>query len=284
MPMQEVMETPPGHGARAEIALKWICVAAAVVAIVPGLRLLGIIWRESEYLGHGYVIPLVSLWLIASKRRQIASALSTQRVPALGPLAVLLAAALLAAAVLGEVVTVAGASIPILLAAVAYAVGGHKLLRATWMPIAFLLLMVPLPNLFQTRLLIELKLLVTRVAVELLIAAGYTVSYLGNRVLLPGHELFVADACSGFTSVVTMLPLSIVIAAFLSHGIWRRAIAVASVLPLAFIGNVVRVGLTVVLVQEGFVQFRQGIFHDNLGMATFVIGTVSLIGIAKLLR
>jgi exosortase len=282
--MQEVTASSPVHGTRAEAALKWVCVAAGLAAILPALRLLGIIWRESEYLGHGYVIPLVSLWLVATKRHEITTALRVGQVPALGPLAVLSAATFLTTAVLGEVVTVAGAGIPLLLAAVAYAAGGHQLLRATWMPIAFLVLMVPLPNLFQARLLIELKLLVTRVAVESLIAVGYTVSYMGNRVLLPGHELFVADACSGFTSVMTMLPLSVVIAVFLSHGIWRRAVIVASVLPLAFIGNVLRVGLTVALVEHGFVQFREGLLHENLGMATFVLGTLTLIGIAKLLR
>jgi exosortase len=136
----------------------------------------------------------------------------------------------------------------------------------------------------ETRILIELKLIVTRVAVGLLQLAGYTVANIGNRVLIPGHELFVADACSGFTSIVTMLPLAVVVAYFLSRGVWRRGLIVASVLPLAFVGNVARVFLTVALVAGGWVEFREGLLHDNLGLATFTLGTLALVGIARVLR
>jgi exosortase len=187
-------------------------------------------------------------------------------------------------AVSGEVVTAAGAGVPVLLAATAYAVGGTRLLRECALPLGFLFLMVPLPNLVELRVLIELKLIVTKTAVALLQLCGYTVANIGNRVLMPGHELFVDDACSGFTSIVTMLPLSVVVAYFLSHGLWRRLVILASVLPLAFIGNIARVALTVALVTEGWVEFREGLLHTNLGLTTFTIGTLALVGIAKALR
>jgi exosortase len=275
---------PPVAPARLELVLRWACAAAALVATLPAFGLLGVIWESSEFLAHGYVIPAVSVWLALSNRRAILEGIRHGSAPRLGPLLVLAAALLETAAVSGEVVTAAGAGIPVLLGATAYALGGLALLRACALPLGFLFLMVPLPHLVEMRILIELKLIVTRVAVALLHAAGYSVASIGNRVLLPGHELFVADACSGFTSIVTMLPLSVVVAYFLSHGLWRRAAIIASVLPLAFVGNVARVFITVALVAGGWVEFREGLLHDNLGVATFTLGTLALVGVAKALR
>jgi exosortase len=273
-----------GQASRLEAFLRWACIAGALAATIPTFRLLRIIWERSEYLAHGYVIPLVSLWLALSNRQAILDGIRRGPVPVLGPLGVLVAALLLLTAVSGEVVTAAGAAMPLLLAATAYAVGGQPLLRACLLSIGFLLLMVPPPNLLEMRLLIELKLIVTRLAVGLLQLMGYTVAHVGNRVLMPGHELFVADACSGFTSTVTMLPLSIVVAYFLSHGVWRRLVIVGSVLPLAFLGNIARVFITVALVANGWVEFREGLLHSNLGLLTFTLGTLALVGIAKVLR
>ena len=71
----------------------------------------------------------------------------------------------------------------------------------------------------------------------------------GNIILVPGHELFVANACSGLNSVVTLLPLAVVIGYFLCGGLWRRVVLVASVLPLAFFGNAARVAGTVMIVE-----------------------------------
>jgi exosortase len=273
-----------GHATRLEAWLRWACIAGALVATLPAFRLLRIIWERSEYLAHGYVIPLVSLWLALSNHRAILDGIRRGPVPPYGPLAVLAAALLLFTAASGEVVTAAGAAMPLLLAATAYAVGGYPLLRACAIPIGFLLLMVPPPNLLEMRLLIELKLIVTKIAVGLLQLVGYSVAHVGNRVLMPGHELFVADACSGFTSTVTMLPLSIVVAYFLSRGVWRRLVIVGSVLPLAFVGNVARVFITVAGVASGWVEFREGLLHSNLGLLTFTLGTLALVGIARLLR
>jgi exosortase len=269
---------------RLESWLRWACIAAALAATLPAFSLLSMIWRQSEFLAHGYVIPAVSAWLLLSNRHAIADGIRKGPVPGLGPLLVLVASLVVIGAVSGEVVTVAGVGVPLLLGATAYAVGGIDLLRPCAVPLGFMFLMVPLPNLLELRILIELKLIVTKTAVWMLQAAGYTVASIGNRVLMPGHELFVADACSGFTSIVTMLPLSVVVAYFLSHGIWRRLVIVASVLPLAFMGNAARVFLTVAFVNEGWVSFREGLLHDNLGLATFTLGTIALVGVAKGLR
>jgi exosortase len=129
-----------------------------------------------------------------------------------------------------------------------------------------------------------LKLFVTHVSITILHAAGETVVAEGNTILVPGHTLFVADACSGLTSIVTLLPLACVVAYFLSRGFWRRAVVVASVIPLAIAANVARVVATVALVSRLGTEIAQGVLHESFGLVTYVVGTLAVIGVAKVLR
>jgi exosortase len=110
------------------------------------------------------------------------------------------------------------------------------------------------------------------------------VTALGSRVLLPDHELFVADACSGLNSVVTLLPLAVIVAYFASRGTWRRVLIVCSTVSLAVLGNAMRVIATVVLVHSYGSSFAEGWLHETFGLATAAAGTLALLGVARALR
>jgi len=265
-------------------ALRCACLAFAGVACVPGLVQLAFLWQHSEYLGHAYVIPITAIWLGFSRRARIAYALHHAPGGRGGVVLVLLASLFEAVGVLSQAGTLAGIGIPLLLASTAYAVGGIRLLRACSVPLVFLLLMVPPPTSLQDRLLAGLKPVVASVAVALVQQLGFTVAVVGNRILTPAGELFVADACSGLTSLVTLLPLAGVVAYFLSHGIWRRLVVVASVVPLAVLGNIARVAITIALVDRFGLGSAEGLLHESFGVSTFVVGTVALIAVAKALR
>ena len=264
-----------------ELGLRAACLATALVAMLPGLELLSWIWDRSEYLAHGYFIPCVSGALVYMRRAEILDALRQGPVPLSGPLWVAAAALFESAAVLGEISTAAGVGIPLMLAATAYAVGGRLLLGRLGVPILLLVLMVPPPGFVQDRMLIELKSVVMQVSVRVLQMLGYTVSSIGNRILIPGHDLFVAHACSGLTSIVTLSPLAVVVAYFMSRGVWRRAVVLASIVPFAVFGNILRVTVTVALVSSYGGEMAEGLLHESFGIFTFVAGTLLLIGVAR---
>ena len=138
-----------------ETALRWTCLACALAISVPGLLKLSRIWERSEYLGHGYLLPIVAAWLLYRERTVILRAFHTGSPPVLGPLLVFAIVSLETLAILGDVIFAAGVGIPLLLAATAYAIGGRELLRLVRLPLAFLVLMVPPPAFLITRLLFE---------------------------------------------------------------------------------------------------------------------------------
>jgi exosortase/archaeosortase family protein len=59
---------------------------------------------------------------------------------------------------------------------------------------------------------------------------------------------------------------------------------VLTVVPLAMLANVVRVVGTVLLVSRIGPQAAQGLLHEAFGLATYAVGTVALVLVARLLR
>jgi exosortase len=281
----QALDTSVAAGARSsELGLRVACLLVSLLAALPSLRLLSYVWMSSDYLAHGYLIPVTSAGLIWLRRERIRGILRDSRAPALGPLVVLAAALFQAGSLLAEAGTFAGIGVVLTIAATVYAVGGRPLLRTLAVPVGFLLLMVPPPVFLQDQLLFGLKAVVIQISVALLHAFGFSVAATGNRLFVPGHELFVANACSGLTSVVTLLPLAVVVAYLLGRGVWRRLLLVGSIVPIAILGNTLRVVVTVVLVSWYGMEYAEGLLHDSFGLATFMSGTVVLVGLARVLR
>jgi len=250
---------------------------------LPALWNLSLGWRIYESYGHGYLMALVAGWLVYANRAKVIEAVRDLEPPRYGSLVVLAAATFEVLTFIGDLRFAAGVGVPLLIGAVAFAIGGSALVRALGLPLVFLALMVP-PGFLIRPLLVRLKLIVTDLAVSLLQAFGEPVVATGNQILVPGHELFVADACSGLTSIVTMLPIACLIAFAWLPGWWRRGVVVASVIPVAIGANVIRVVVTVKLVPIVGVQAAQGLLHQGFGVAAFAVGILALFGLARLLR
>ena len=267
-----------------ERALQAVILASAVALSLPAAHGLSFIVRNVEFYAHGYLVPAVALYLAYQRRRELTAALRDPQPPPYGFAIAFLAGTFQLLMIVGDVVSGAGLGIPIVLGAAAYGAGGGRLLRPLLLPLAFLALIVPPPGFVLNNLLTHLKLFVTQVAVGILHAMGEPVLAEGNRIEVPGHTLFVADACSGLTSIVTMLPIACVIAYFLVGGVWRRLTVVAAVVPLAMAGNVIRVVATVELVSTIGVGAAKGLLHESFGLATYVLGTLLLLATARLVR
>lgn len=263
--------------------------AAAILAAVTGSSWLALsslagVWQRVEHYGHGFLIPLVSLLVAWDRRSELRAAFSRLEAPAWGGLAVAAIASLQALFLLGDALFPAGLCIPLLLASTAWALGGWPLLRPLRLPLAFLVFMVPPPGTLVSALTLHLKLFVTGAAVGLLQLAGYEVAAEGSRIQLPGQTLFVADACSGLTAIVTLMPLGVVVAWFRTRGVWRRAVVLASILPLAVAANIARVVGTVAAVSWIGVEAAEGALHEGFGLGIYVLGSLALLGVARGLR
>jgi len=273
---------PSGEAGR-RILVTLIGLAALGLCVPASIGMVSA-WRRSQFFGHAFAIPAFSVMLCWGRRHAILRLLQAPQPPAGGAVCVLLAGSFEMLAIIADMRFLAGVGIPILLAATAYAIAGRALLRLLALPLAFLLLMVPPPGGISYGLLVSLKILITTMAVEVLRGLGVSVLSEGNRILIPGHTLFVADACSGLTSIVTMFPIACILAYSLLTRLLSRLLLLAWVIPVAMFFNTARVVATVLLVSRFGESFAQGLLHDGFGLSSSIAGTISLIMIAKALK
>jgi len=259
-------------------------VVLLLAAWIPGLLAMAEVWNTVEYASHGYLVPWVALWA-ATAHREALSRLPSQP-PRLGLL-------LIGALVLGYVAALAfddasviGALFVATAVGVVFALRGPHFVRVLQFPLAYLIFMIPLPVSWVTPLIVKLQLIVSTAAVRLLQFAGVSIFREGNVLTLPGDQsLFVAEACSGITSLITLIPIGVFIAYFTESVAWRRGVIVVAVIPIALAGNLLRVLLTVELAIEVDVEFATtGPLHEWAGVGTYVLGCVFLLGVGSLLR
>jgi len=260
----------------------WPLVGLAIV-FAPALSNLAEVWSSRDFYTHGYLVPLVSLWAAAGivPRRRIAIAPDSRGLLGLASSGVLYAVGLGV-----SWVPVQGLALVVAVASLVWARCGLAWLRALQFPVAYLIFMVPLPDSWITPLIVSLQLFVSEVGVGILRLIGFSVYRDGNILELPGGEsLFVAEACSGITSVITLLPIAMVLAYFTDRSLHRQVLLVASVLPIALAGNLIRVLATVFAAERWGAQVATtGSLHESVGVATYVVGCTVLLGVGTLIR
>jgi exosortase len=152
---------------------------------------------------------------------------------------------------------------------------GWEVLKVLLVPLAYLLLMIPIPAVIYDAVAFPLKLFVTRVSVLSMKALGVVVVQEGNILMFPNITLEVADACSGLRSIMSLLALGVAYAFVLHPKIRDRVILVLSTLPIAIATNCLRVVATGVLAQHFGAAAAEGFFHEFAGLFVFA-GAVAM--------
>jgi exosortase len=160
---------------------------------------------------------------------------------------------------------------------------GPRQLLHWWLPVALLLLSVPLPQMVLGKLALPLQLQASAIGANLLEARSVPVAVDGNIIRLPGHSLFVAEACSGLRSLTALLSLGVLMGGLFLGGGWSRAFIVLLTIPLAVVVNGVRVFLTGFLVFFVDPSFGQGFMHYTEGWALFMFSFLIVGGVTWLL-
>jgi exosortase len=261
-----------------------LVIIGLVVVFAPAVASLAEVWSRLEYYSHGYLVPLAALWA-ATSQREILPTLPVERHPK-GGLA--LGASVLALFIgqAASIVALQGLALVAAVASAIYLTRGPRWLKALSFPIGYLMFMVPVPDAWLSPLIVELQSFVSSISIEIMHVFSIPVLRSGNVMELPGGErLFVAEACSGITSIVTLIPLAVFLAYFTERKLGRRLLLVAAVIPLAMLGNLLRVLITVmVATRYGSAVATADALHGWAGIMTYVLGCLALLGVGALMR
>ena len=166
--------------------------------------------------------------------------------------------------------------IPLLYGIIIY-LYGTKMAKVLSFPILYLLLMVPPPLGILDAITIPMRHGVSVAAVGILKLLHYPIHREGLMIYLGGHEIFMGAPCSGFRSLITMFSLGVVYVYVIKGTLWKKLILVAAIIPLALLGNLIRVITLCLLTFYAGEKVAQGFFHYFSGGVIFVIMIIGLL-------
>jgi exosortase len=155
---------------------------------------------------------------------------------------------------------------------------GLRQLVAWWLPFTLLALSVPLPELLLSQLANPLQFIASNIGAKLLAWREIPVLLTGNVIRIPGHELFVAEACSGLRSLTALVSLGVLLGAIALRHPVSRLLLLGSAIPVAIMLNGVRVFLTGFLVYFVDPKLGEGFMHLTEGWLIFLVAFLILGG------
>jgi exosortase len=246
----------------------------------PELVSLAEMWDLDENYSYGYLIPPLALFFLWEKRSELVGLPSQGSAWGLALIGGALVMFLVG--ILGGVYFLPRASSVVLLAGGILWIGGWAWLRALLFPVAFLLLMIPIPRFIFIQIAFPLQLFAAQVAEELLYWLHIPMVRTGNVITLAHTELEVAEACSGLRSLLALITTGVTFAYFFGRTVLQRILIVASSVPIAIAVNALRVAGTGWLAHEFGMEVASGYYHTLEGFAMFGVAfaMLSLIGFA----
>jgi exosortase B len=268
----------------AKDAAPWFAIGAALVLLyAPGYAALVQGPWQGEALAHAPLVAAVAFALLWRARRELLRlpAARAPRAAAAGLTAGLLLALLGRAQDL-HLLTVL--SQPLLFGGIVALYRGRPGLAVAAFPLLYLLFTLPLPGALLDAVTAGLKTLVSASVEELLYAIGYPVARDGVVLTIGQYQLLVAEACSGLHSMISLSALGTLYV----HLVQPRRLAdntifYASLLPIAFVANLLRVLALSLLTYHGGDALARAL-HDALGVALFALALLLLLGLDRLLR
>lgn len=234
------------------------------------------VWWSDPEAGHGLLLAPLALYL--AWRRGLDA--ESQPNPGLG-LSIIAASVMVrwVAALAAEAFFARASMLAALVGIIVFFLGMRQL-YAWWLPATLLALSLPLPEIVLGSLALPLQFEASRLGAALLSARGIPVLLDGNVIRLPGHDLFVTEACSGLRSLTALLSLGVLLGGILLRHPASRVAIVLLAIPIGVIINGVRVFVTGFLVLFVNPRLAEGFSHMTEGWLMFLVALAMLGGIS----
>ncbi len=232
------------------------------------------IWQSDEH-AHGPIVLAVLAWLLWGLRESLAQSpdeIDSGRgwgwgwpVLAFGLLLYVLGQ------VLNFSIFVFGSQ-TFVLAGALMVLKGARALRLAWFPIFYTIFMIPLPGVLVDAITGPLKQWISAIVENILYGAGYPIARTGVVIVVGQYQMLVADACSGLNSMFSLSALGTVFMYLMARkSLLHNAIMLASILPIAFMANIIRVIILVLITYHLGDEAGQGFLHGAAGIVLMLV-------------
>jgi exosortase D (VPLPA-CTERM-specific) len=254
----------------------------AFVAYFGGLTDLVTRWNKQEEYGHGYFIPLISIWFLWSRKGALIASIG--KCSWVGPALIVIATVGLLLGELSAIYVLIQFGFLLTIVGLILSYGGKSLLKVSWLPIAFLLFAIPLPYFVGAQLSWRLQIISSELGVNILRLLGNSVFLEGNVIDLGVYKLQVVEACSGLRYLYPLLSISFLMAYMYKAALWKRVLMFLSAIPITIVMNSVRIAMVGILVNQWGNSMADGFLHYFEGWIVFMLCLLILVAEILLLE
>jgi len=240
-------------------------------------------WMTNDYYSHGLLIPFVALFL-GWRRLHLDERVEVRWFTQDRRAIVMLTLCLLLFLVLfnNKAYYLAAFAMVGLIAALVWIVLGVHVLSKLIFPIAYLVFMIPLPII--ERITFPLAVFTGICSGALVRFLGLPINIVGNAVELPGTDLLIGAQCSGVNSMITLISLTALCGYIFKGPWWGRIGLVLLSIPLAILGNILRVGNLLYIAYYWGADAAFTFYHDYSGFVFFAVVLLLLFPLLRLMR
>lgn len=234
-------------------------------------------------MSHGWLIPMVSAYLIWQRRTELKSVPRSTGRGGWWVVAFSLMLYLLGLRV--QQTRLVLCSLIGLLWGIPWALFGWQIARRIAFPCLYLVFCIPFS--FLDALTLPLRLIGTMVSTSVLNGLGIPVTRIGTALQVhagAGFALDVAHPCSGLRYLVAMVALTTAYAYFTQSRLWKRSILCLASIPLAMAGNMVRIILIAIVGVFFGSEIAVGFYHDYSGYVVFAVAILLMIAVGNWLH
>lgn len=235
-------------------------------------------WDGDPTYSHGYLLVVVSAWMVWRAWRRGELENTTPSRFALLPLA--LAGLLWLLAHAGSILIAQQLLLPALLLGLAWAFFGRRGLLALLVPIGLLYLAIPVWEVLRP----PLRDVSSFAVGNALQAAGMPVFLHGNRVDLPAGSFEIANGCSGLNVFLAGAALGAIQAYLFVGAVWARAVLFGAALLATVIANWLRIAIIITAGHMTDMQHWLIEDHYEFGWVTFAVMMVPVLILGRYLE
>lgn len=235
-------------------------------------------FKSQSYYAHAPIIPVIIGLMFWHRREAVRACPKTPFLPAL--LVLVPALALFVFASKSYALALMSLAFLLILWSGVWLALGTRFVRAFWVPLAFVVLMVPLPGPLLNDATLKLQMISTVFADKLLHLMFFHTTLEGNVIQMDNFPLFVDVPCSGFKLLLSLLTFDAAFAYLVDGSRNKRILLFLLSVPLALVINAVRIAL-IGVVGECVGDAIAHVFHDWSGIITLVLGFTVLFSVAK---
>ena len=266
---------------RREVAVGFILLGALLSLYLPFLQTMVSDWGKNDDYSHGYFIPVLTIYFIYSMRAELREIAIVPN--KLGIVVIAVGLAQLIIAKIGSEYFLQRTSFIIVLLGLVFFLLGWQYFRKLFVPIAYLIFMVPLPAIIWNKIAFPMQLFASALTEKVVYFFGIPIYREGNVLHLAQTTLEVVAACSGLRSLVTMFALSGALAILSPLSAPKKVILFLAAAPIAIFANICRLTFTALLATKLGSDAAQGFLHEFSGIMVFLLGLSLLVAVNWLL-